>query len=152
MMATGAISSRSRHRFRARYIESTWTLLPQHGAGRQTAHATFPSWGETATVTAVYRDGSHHRITSGTIDLAAVAWFELMGDDGGYVVVPRARPRARVHLLHPAAQSTAPHPGPTLAIELLDGERPRRIDLTVRYAPARDSAHARRVAADLRSS
>ena len=33
---------RSRHRFRSRYIESTWSLLPREGAGRQTAHATFP--------------------------------------------------------------------------------------------------------------
>jgi hypothetical protein len=143
---------RSRHRFRARYVESEWTLLPQNGAGRQTAHATFPSWGEGATVTAVLEDGSRHRLTAGKIGLADVAWFELMHEGGGYVVVPRTRPRARVHLLHPAAQSTAPHPGPTMAVELLNREHPRRIDFTVRYAPARDAADARRVAALLRSS
>ena len=59
--------------------------------------------------------------------------------------------RARA-LLHPAAQSSAPDPGPTLAVELLDGERLRRIDVTMRYAPARDAAAAARVAARLRSA
>ena len=103
-------------------------------------------------MTAVHRDGSRHALARGKADLAAVAWFALMGPGGGYVVVPRAHPRARVHLLHPAAQSTAPHPGPTLAIELLANQHPRRIDLTVRYAPARDAADARRVARQLGSS
>ena len=150
---TGAgVRIRSRHRFRARYIESSWSLLPRAGAGRQTAHATFPSWGANAKVTVVRRDGTRNTLTRGKIALRDVAWFELMGPDGGYVVVPRTRPRARVHLLRPAPQSTAPHPGPTLTVELLDGEHPRRVDLTVRYAPARDAADARRVAADLRSA
>ena len=143
---------RSRHRFRSRYIESTWTLLPRAGAGRQTAHATFPSWGPEAKVTIVHRDGRRTRLTSGKVALADVSWFELMGADGGYVVVPRTRPRARVHLLRADPQSTSPQPGPTLAVELLDRERPHRIDLTVRYAPARDVADAKRVAADLRGS
>jgi hypothetical protein len=75
-----------------------------------------------------------------------------MGPDGGYVVVPSAtRPHARAHLLHPAPQSSAPDPGPTLAVELLAGERLRRVDLTMRYAPARDAAAAARVGARLRS-
>jgi hypothetical protein len=86
------------------------------------------------------------------VDLGRVAWFELMGPAGGYVVVPHgSRPRARAHLLHPAAQSSAPDPGPTLAVELLAGERLHRIDVTMRYAPARDAAAAARVAARLRS-
>jgi hypothetical protein len=144
---------RSRHRFKAAFIESTWSLLPRARSGRHSAHLIFPTWGERATVTVVGRDGSRRELRKGRLDLGRVAWFELMGPDGGYVVVPRGdRPRARVHLLHPGAQSSAPHPGPTLAVELLEGERLRRIDVTMRYAPARDAVAAPRVAARLRSA
>ena len=142
---------RSRHRFRAAYIESTWSLVPRSKSGRHSAHVLFPSWGSAATVTVVGHDGSRRRLRQGRIELKRVAWFELMGPDGGYVVVPRGdTPRAHVHLLHPAPQSTAPDPGPTLAVELLEGERLRRLDLTMRYAPARDAADAARVATRLR--
>jgi hypothetical protein len=79
-----------------------------------------------------------------------VAWFEIMGPDGGYVVVPRGSLRGRAHLLRPAAQPSAPHPGPTLAFEILNRRRVRRIDVTARYAPARDRDDAARVAARLR--
>jgi hypothetical protein len=143
---------RSRHRFRAAHIESTWSLLPRTHGGRHSAHLLFPTWGQSATVTVVGRDGSRRELRKGRLDLGGVAWFELMGPHGGYVVVPRgARPRAHVHLLRPGAQSSAPDPGPTLAVELLEGERLRRIDVTMRYAPARDAAAAARVAARLRS-
>lgn len=142
---------RSRHRFRAEHIESSWSLVPRATGGRHSAHVLFPSRGD-ATVTAVDRDGSRRVLRQGRIDLRGVAWFEFLGPGGGYVVVPRgAVPRAHVHLLHPAPQSSAPAPGPTLAVALLDGERLRRIDLTMRYAPARDAADAARVAARLRT-
>ena len=144
---------RSRHRFTAAHIESTWSLLPRTRNGRHSAHLLFPTWSDRATITVVGRDGSRRGLRKGRVDLARVAWFELIGPAGGYVVVPRgATPRARVHLLHPAAQSSAPDPGPTLAVELLAGERLHRIDVTMRYAPARDAADAARVAAGLRSA
>jgi len=143
---------RSRHRFETAHIESSWSLVPRTRTGRHSAHVLFPTWGGDATVTVVGRDGSRRKLRKGRVDLGHVAWFELMGPDGGYVVVPSgARPRARAHLLHPSAQSSSPDPGPTLAVELLDGERLRRIDMTVRYAPARDAAAAARVGARLRS-
>ena len=85
---------RSRHRFKAAHIESTWSLLPRARSGRHSAHLLFPSWGGRATVTVVGRDGSRRELRKGRVDLARVAWFELMGPAGGYVVVPRAPRRA----------------------------------------------------------
>jgi hypothetical protein len=143
------VKIRSRHRFRAAYIESDWTILPRTGRGRHRAHVLFPSWAD-ATVTVVDRDGRRHRLGEGHIDLRSVAWLELVGSDGGYVVVPsNDRPPARLHLLHPEPQPSAPQPGPTVAVELLDDEPLRRVRITVRYAPARDARSAARVAARL---
>ena len=144
---------RSRHRFRAAYIESSWSLLPRTRSGRHSAHVLFPSWGGRATVTVVGRDGSRRELRKGRVDLARVAWFELMGPAGGYVVVPHGpTPRARVHLLHPGRAELRARSRPTLAVELLERERLHRIDVTMRYAPARDAAAATRVAARLRSA
>jgi len=143
---------RSRHRFRDDHIESTWSLRPRTRRGRHSAHALFPSCAR-ATVTVVGRDGRRRDLARGFVRLRDVAWFELIGPGGGYVVVPRGRvPAARAHLLHPAPQSSAPHPGPTLAVELAGRERLRRLDLTARYAPVRDAEHAAATARRLRGA
>ena len=93
---------RSRHRFRAAYIESSWSLLPRSGRGRHSADVLFPSWGSEATVTAVGHDGSRTPLLNGRMELERVAWFELMGSGGGYVVVPRGdTPSAWVRLVRP---------------------------------------------------
>ncbi|HET8953460.1 MAG TPA: hypothetical protein VFN44_23255 [Solirubrobacteraceae bacterium] len=143
---------RSRHRFRATYIESTWSLRPRMRRGRHSALALFPSC-EGATVTVVGHDGRRRRLEQGRVDLRDVAWLELIGLAGGYVVVPRGDvPAVRAHLLRPEPQGSAPHPGPTLAIELVDGGRVPRLDLTMRYAPARDAQDAAELAGRLRRS
>jgi hypothetical protein len=67
------------------------------------------------------------------------------------VVVPIGnRPRATAHILKPAAQSSAPRPGPTLAVQLAHGRRFRRLGFGVRIAPAADRLEAARVARRLR--
>jgi hypothetical protein len=143
---------RSRHRFRPDHIESTWSLRPRTRRGRHSAHALFPTCAD-ATVTVVGHDGRRRTLARGRVPLRDVAWFELIGPDGGYVVVPEGSvPAVRVHLLRPAPQSSAPHPGPTLAIEMADRARLRRVELTMRYAPARDAVHAAEVARRLRRS
>lgn len=143
---------RSRHRFRSTYIESTWSLRPRTTHGRHSAHALFPSC-EGASVTVVGHDGRRRPLVQGRVELRDVAWFEAIGGDGGYVIVPRGRvPAVRVHLLHPPPQSSAPHPGPTLAIELVAGGRLPRMDLTMRYAPVPRSEDAATVARRLRSA
>jgi hypothetical protein len=69
------------------------------------------------------------------------------------VVVPRgAIPDVGVHLLHPEPQSSAPHPGPTLAVELVEGGRLRRLDLSMRYAPVGRGEVAAEVARRLRQA
>jgi hypothetical protein len=143
---------RSRHRFRPDHVESTWSLRPRTRHGRHSAHALFPSCVR-ATVTGVGSDGRRHPLERGRVALRDVAWFELLGPDGGYVVVPHGEvPAVRAHLLRPGPQSSAPHPGPTLVVELADHARLRRIDLTVRYAPVRDEEHAAEAARRLRRS
>ena len=141
----------SRHRFRPGHIESTWHVQPRPGArGEHTVRAQFPSWGRSATVTAVLRDGTSHVLGAQAIALRRIAWFHIAGEDGGYVVVVRTKDAAgRVHLLRPRAQSSQPRPGPTLAVELLTRARLRRRTLTVRYAPANDPLTAAAVAARL---
>ena len=147
-----SVRIRSRHRFRAGHIESTWSLRPRPGGGRHSAHVLFPSC-DGASVVAVGHDGSRRRLAEGRIALRDVAWFELIGTDGGYVVVPRGDvPAARAHLLRPAPQSSNPHPGPTLAIELVDGGRLPRVDLTMRYTPVLESEAPATIARRLRSA
>ena len=134
----------SRHTFRAGHVESTWHVAPRAGArGEHSVRAQFPSWGASATVTAVLHDGTRHLLAAKPIALRRIAWFHIAGEDGGYVVVLRSTGLAgRALLLHPRAQPSAPHPGPTLALELLTRARLRGRTLTVRYAPAADIERA----------
>jgi hypothetical protein len=155
--AVGTTSGRtatitSRHRFRAGHIESTWHVRPKPGArGQHSIRAQFPSWGKEATVTAVFHDGSAHVLGGAPIALRRISWFHVTGaDGGGYVVVIRSSaPPGRARLLHPRRQSSAPRPGPTLALELLSRASLRRRTITVRYAPAHDNTDAARIAARL---
>ena len=128
----------SRHRFRTGHIESTWHVGAKPGArGEHTIRAQFPSWGRSATVTAVLHDGSRHLLADKPIALRRIAWFHIAGEDGGYVVVLQSKNLpGQALLLAPRAQPSSPRPGPTLALELLTRGRLRSRTLTVRYAPA----------------
>ena len=82
-----------------------------------------------------------------------MSWFHVAGADRGYVIVPRSpNLLGLARILRPAAQGSAPHPGPTLVFELLAHRRLRPLTVTVRYAPARDAADAERVAQTLKRS
>jgi hypothetical protein len=88
-----------------------------------------------------------------SVALRDVVYFYLAGEDSGYVVVPTgARPRATAHILRPKAQSSAPRPGPTLAVQLAQRKRVRRTGLSVRIAPATSPRDAAAVARRLRRS
>jgi hypothetical protein len=141
----------SRHRFRSEFVESRWSLLPR--AGRRSPHTvrlTFPSWGKQATITAVLRDGSRLEVGKQRIAIRHVAWFHVAGADRGYVVVPRSPSLPGLaRILRPGPQRSAPHPGPTLVLELLAHRRLRKLTATVRYAPATSAADAERVASKL---
>src|SRR5437762_4055935 len=80
-----------------------------------------------------------------------VAYFYLAGEDSGYVVVPAGGTRGSAHVLYPKPQSSAPRPGPTLAIQLVRHARFRRLGLKVRIAPAATTQQAAEEASRLRA-
>jgi hypothetical protein len=134
--------------FRAGHIEMKWRVVPRRKVRRpHTVRALFPSWGETATVTAVLRDGSRVPLTGETpVAMASVAWFDVRSEKSGYVVVPQGRASGKAFVLRPSPQSSQPRPGPTLVVELLSRRRLRPVRLTVRVAPAPTAARAEREA------
>jgi hypothetical protein len=143
------------HKFKPAHVETRWAVA-RRVRGRYTVDVLFPSWGKAARVEAVLRGG--RRVTLAApkakrrkVSLKNVVYFYLAGEDTGYVVVPTGRrPRATAHILKPRAQSSAPRPGPTLAVQLAHGRRFRRLGFAARIAPARDRRQAARVARRLR--
>jgi hypothetical protein len=150
-VATPQLRASVRHRFGARSIESSWVLRRRTGRARYTADVLFPSWGADAEVYAVRRDGSSVLVTSSRSEVSDVAYFHVRSGRSGYVVVVHGAPRGTTaHLLRPGRQSSAPDPGPTLALQLARRERFRRAALTVRIAPVHDGREAAATAARLR--
>ena len=141
-----AMTIETRHRFRPEWIETRWTVEPRRRAsGRWSIDVLFPSTGA-ASFTAVLNDGTRERL--GERRLGDVRWLHVATDDSGYVIVPLGHPAARLRLVQPEPQDSAPHPGPTLAVALLVEKPLRRLHLAVRLAPA-SAAEAARVAARL---
>ena len=98
----------------------------------------FPSTGRSAAgVVAVLRDGSRVTVGDKRIALARrAAARDRASRYSGYTVAPLSRPAgAAVHVMRPAAQSSAPDPGPTLAVQLERGARFTHTALTVRITP-----------------
>jgi hypothetical protein len=160
LVATGRTESRevvvgTTHRFTPSHVETRWSVARRVRA-RYTVDVLFPSWGKTARVEAVLRGG--RRVTLAAqgaarrkVSLRDVVYFYLAGEESGYVVVPTgARPRATAHILRPARQSSAPRPGPTLALQLARNRRFKKLGLAVKVAPAPSRAEAARVARRLR--
>ena len=109
----------------------------------------FPSTGDAA-VFAVLEGGRRERLgTEGTRRLGDVRWLHVLREESGYVIVPLDPPAARMRLVQPEPQDSAPDPGPTLAIALLDRAPLRPRSFAARIAPA-SVAEAARVAARLR--
>ena len=73
-----------------------------------------------------------------SVALARVRHFEVIGRRSGYKVVPLRRPaRAVARVMVPSRQSSAPDPGPTLAVELAHGASWRRVSIAVRIMVTR---------------
>ena len=80
-----------------------------------------------------------------------VAYYYLAGEDSGYVVVPIGTPAGGLaHILRPKRQSSAPRPGPTLAVQIVRQGRFHRTGLAARIAPATGTEQAAEVARRLR--
>ncbi len=124
----GAAAIRVTHRFTPRDITTRWDVTHRPNAG---ADVLFPSTGKSAHVIAVLRDGTRARFTKVALD--RVARFEIETRYSGYTITPLTRPKgATARLLHPAAQSSAPDAGPTLAVDLGSGTHTA---LTARITP-----------------
>ena len=136
------------HRFKRAHIETRWKVTPhrRHRRHRRrlpllTVDVLFPSWGKTAQIEAVLVNGVRFPLVrkgapEGRVAMRDVAYFYVAGADSGYVVVPRGPARGAAHIMHPKRQSSAPRPGPTLAIQVARQARFKRTGLTVRIAPA----------------
>jgi hypothetical protein len=154
LRATGTMSSSAlrltvSHRFTRDWIQSSWTVARRAGTACYTAEVLFPSWGgRAATVVAVLRDGSRKTVGTQAIPLSSIAYLWVRSEFSGYVVVPASCTRgAAVHVLHPSPQSSAPKPGPTLAVRLARNARFSRVSLSVRLMPARSERQATTAAA-----
>ena len=117
-------------------MQTTWTLRRVDARGRASVDVLFPSWGAGAEVTLVMRDGTTRDLGTVRVPLRRIAYLRVASAHGGYVVLPRTRPRgATVHLLHPRPQSSAPLAGPTLAVQLVRAGRAHGAKFSARYAP-----------------
>jgi len=146
-----ALEIRTRHRFTAGWVQTRWTVTPRRAArGRWSVDVVFPSTGAGASVSVALADGRRELLGAGGQDLREVRWLHVASEESGYVIVPVGRrPAARLRLVQPVPQDSAPDPGPTLAIALLSGARLRRLRFGARLAPCA-LAEAAPVAARLR--
>jgi hypothetical protein len=124
--AARGVTVRSTNSFAQSHIVSTWKVTRSGNASALDVEAHFPSYGTAGAITAVTKSGRTVALTvgSGKISLSNVAYFWIKSADPetGYVVVPRSFPSgATTAVTRPAAQSSAPNPGPTLVVELASG-------------------------------
>jgi hypothetical protein len=135
------------HRFKRSYIETRWKVTRRR-RGRLTVDVLFPSWGRDAQIEAVLLDGrritlAQAGISPRVVTARDVAYYYVAGEDSGYVVVPTGVPaRGLAHIILPKRQSSAPRPGPTLAIQIIRHGRFKRTGLTARIAPAASADQA----------
>jgi hypothetical protein len=137
----GGIQITTTHTFRATYVETRWDVA---GAGKKAVEVLFPSWGKGAKVTAVSSSGQRATLDRSR-SLGDIAWFHVQSEHSGYVVVIRSGGSGATALTRAvSAQSSAPEPGPTLAV------RVKGPTVVARVAPAKDAAAAETIAARLR--
>ena len=140
-LRAGGSTGRRRLRARSTYdftrdtIRVRWSLRARDRR-RHTVRAHLPSWagdGE-ARITATLAGGERIALDgTSRVRLAAVDHFTIHSDRGGYRVRPAAAPRgATAILLQPEPQTSAPRPGPTLALELAERARVRDVSLALR--------------------
>jgi hypothetical protein len=137
-LTAGRFRATTAHRFTRTAIETRWHLTRLRGRARLDALALMPSWGDAARVVAVLRDGARVSVRSRAVALARVKHFEVVSRHSGYTVQPLRRPAGAVaRVIVPSRQSSAPDPGPTLAVELARGASWRRASFAVRILVAR---------------
>jgi hypothetical protein len=153
----GDLTARTTYRFARRWIQARWEVEARREPSnakrkdaakrrpkrkplpRRTIEVQFPSWrgdGE-ARVFAAIVDGRRVPLAAGAaIPLTGITAFEVESDRARYRIVPLERPRgARARLVQPDRQSSAPRPGPTLAITLAERARVQEAEFAARLVP-----------------
>ena len=107
---------------RARWIETRWRS-PAGMRGRYTVDVLFPAWGKARPVEAVLAGGRRVTLAGPGCRAAAVSLRERhlllpRGRGDRLRVVPIGPAAAVARILRPGPQSSAPRPGPTLAVQL----------------------------------
>jgi hypothetical protein len=126
----------TRHQFDATGITESWAVRRRHGHARYTVSVLAPSWGTTASIDAQLHDGRLVPLAPGArVRLRDIARFRVLSDRGGYWLTPRGPVRGVAGVLPVAAQRSAPVPGPTLRITLVEAARFRRVSLQARISP-----------------
>jgi hypothetical protein len=145
-VASGAQSARSTYVFRAATIDGRWSFRASR-PGRRTVQVEFPSTGTAgAHVWAV--SGGERRELEAPRRLSGVRWFYVASGDAGYAVLPSGAPRGAIAFsVRPAAQPSAPLPGPTLVLQLATRSGARALGVAARLIPARDFDEARTLVA-----
>ena len=122
----GGVHVSTEHRFRADAIDTTWRLRCDGGCGRKTMTVHFPTWGPTAALRVVRRDGSVVRLdgrapmSARDVDHSGSGAGRAAGTSCGSAAIPASAVLASVATRR---QSWNPRSGPTLAVRLPRGER-----------------------------
>ena len=136
----GRLRIRTTHTFRPYAIDERWDVRCAGGCDGYDVDVLLPTWGEAAEITAHASAGVTQLAVPGAlpIPLEGVGRIELgTGPGSGYAVTGvRAAPGALlVPSAAPAPQRTVPHPGPGLAVRILQDGRLERATLSARLAP-----------------
>jgi hypothetical protein len=136
----GDLRATTRHRFKSRSIEETWTVRRLRGRRPYSVHALFPSWGTAASVHAELRNGSVVALATdgapvGEVPLSAVRRFRVISRNGSYTVTPLGAPSGVASTMRVARQRSAPRAGPTLQLTVRDGRAFKRVRLRARITP-----------------
>jgi hypothetical protein len=137
---SGRLRITTTHTFRPRTIEERWDVRCAGGCDGYDVDVLLPTWGETATITAHTRPAAIALSGAGAapIPLAGVGRIELGASPAsGYAVTDlRAGPDALlVPSAAPAPQRTVPHPGPGVAVRILQDGRLTHATLSATLTP-----------------
>ena len=141
LKATGTASgsglaARTTHTFAMRAITTSWSLRRSRGSRALNADVLLPSHGSRATIEVLLRDGRTIRLGRTPVGAAKVRAIAVRSDDSGYAVRLLRAPRgATISAVAVRGQSSAPDPGPSLAVRLARGTAWRSTGLTARLTP-----------------
>ncbi|MET0685128.1 MAG: hypothetical protein ABW060_07420 [Solirubrobacteraceae bacterium] len=137
----GRVQVTTTHTFRSRTIEERWDVrCPGGGCAGYDVDVQLPTWGEHASIEAFARDAAFPLAVPGAapVPLEGVDRIELGASaDSGYAVTDvRAGPGALlVPSRAPRPQRTVPHPGPGVAVRILQDGRLTHATLRATLTP-----------------